>query len=108
LGKSYSIAKTINYFDEDYEIESGYTEALQVISTIPRHSVSSFDYENWFINKSEKYFESINPLFKKYYQLQAICIYRSLTKGKKRQKADEKIRKLITQTGFVYFTSFPE
>jgi hypothetical protein len=108
FGESYSIAKTINYFDEDYEIESGYTEALQVISTIPRHSVSSFVYENWFINKSEKYFESINPLFKKYYQLQAICIYRSLTKGKKRQKADERISKVITQTGFVYFTRFPE
>jgi len=79
-----------------------------VISAIARHSVSSFDYESWFINKSEKYFESINPLFKKYYQLQAICIYRSLTKGKKREKADERISKVITQTGFVYFTTFPE
>jgi hypothetical protein len=104
--ESYSIVKTIQQFDKDYEIESGYKEALQIICGIARHSVSSFDYKNWFISESEKYFETITPIFKKYHELQALCVYRSYLFGKKKQKVTENINRLIAQTGFIYFSNF--
>lgn len=104
--ESYSIIRSIRMEDKEYEIESGYKEALQIISTIGRHSVPSFDYKNWFINESEKYLESISPLFKKFYELQALCVYRSLVQGKKREKAHQKISRLVERTGFVYFITF--
>ncbi|MGN6603499.1 MAG: hypothetical protein ACTHK8_13685 [Ginsengibacter sp.] len=104
--ESYKIIRSIRLPDEKYEIESGYKETLDVISSIARHSVASLDYRDWFLNESEKYFEGVSPLFRNFYQLQALCVYRSLVKGKKREKAEEKISRLVTQTGFVYFTDF--
>lgn len=108
FNESYKVIRSIRMEDEEYEIESGYKEALHVISSIARHSVSSFDYKNWFTDESENYFETISPLFKNFYLLQALCVYRSLVKGKKREKANERISKLVNQTGFIYFTNFLE
>jgi len=104
--ESYKIIRSIRMEDKEYEIESGYKEILQVITSIARHSLTSFDYKNWFTNESEKYFETISPLFKNFYQLQALCVYRSLLEGKKREKVNEKIKRLVNQTGFVYFINF--
>jgi len=103
---SYSIVKTIQHFDENYEIEKGYREALQIIYSIGRHSVSSFNYKNWFVYESEKHFETISPLFKKYHELQAMAVYRSCVSGKKREKITENMNRLIAQTGFTYFSNF--
>jgi hypothetical protein len=103
---SYSIVKTIQHFDENYEIEKGYREALQIIYSIGRHSVSSFNYKNWFVYESEKHFETISPLFKKYHKLQALAVYRSCVSGKKREKITENMNRLIAQTGFTYFSNF--
>jgi hypothetical protein len=108
FNESYKVIRSIRMEDEEYEIESGYKEALHVISSIARHSVSSFDYKTWFTDESENYFETISPLFKSFYQLQALCVYRSLLKGKKREKVDERIQHMVNQTGFVYFTNFLE
>lgn len=104
--ESYSIVKTIQQFDKDYEIESGYKEALHIICGIARHSVSSFDYKNWFRRESEKHLETINPLFKKYHELQALAVYRSCLSGKNREKVTENMNRLIEQTGFTYFSNF--
>lgn len=104
--ESYSIIKSIQYFDKDYEIENGYSEALKIISTIAHQSLSSFDYKNWFANESGKCFETINPLFKKFYELQAFCVYRSYLTKKKKEKVTEYINRLIAQTGFIYFSNF--
>jgi len=106
--ESYRIIRSIRMEDEQYQIESGYKEILQVISSMAHHSVAPFDYKNWFTEESEKYFQNISPLFKNFYQLQALCLYRSLTKGKKREKVNGQIGKLVNQTGFVYFTNFLE
>jgi hypothetical protein len=104
--ESYKIIRSIRMEDEEYEIESGYKEILQVITSIARHSLTSFNYKNWFADESEKYFETISPLFKNFYRLQALCVYRSLLEGKKREKVNEKIQRLVNQTGFVYFANF--
>lgn len=100
--ESYSIIRTINQTSKDYEIEKGYKEALEVIYQIAKHSSSPQKYKEWF--DTTRAFESINPLFKKFYQLQAYCSYRSgLSKGKKKQNTNDKISELINQTGFTYF-----
>ncbi len=52
--------------------------------------------------------EAVSPLFKKFYELQALCVYRSLVKGKKREKVSEKVNRLVNQTGFVFFANFLE
>ena len=106
--ESFHIIRTIRMDNNSFEIESGYKEVLQIISNISRHSVTSFDYKNWFLNESEKYLEAVSPLFKKFYELQALCVYRSLVKGKKREKVSEKVNRLVNQTGFVFFANFLE
>ncbi|HEU5051664.1 MAG TPA: hypothetical protein VFT78_01060 [Hanamia sp.] len=53
---SYRIIRSIRLPVEKYEIERGYKETLQVISSIARHSLPSFDYKDWFITESEKCF----------------------------------------------------
>ncbi len=108
FSESYQLIRSIRMKDREYEIEAGYKEALQIISGIGRHSVPSFDYQHWFTNHMEKYLETVSPLFKKIYELQAFCVYRSLVTGKKREKANARISRLVNQTGFVYFTNFME
>lgn len=103
--ESFEIIKTQVLFIKPYEIEKGYEEALEVISEIARSSYSSFSYQTWF--NSTKVFDSINPLFKKYYQIKCLCIYYShLPPGKRREKVSEMVTELIDETGFTYFTNY--
>lgn len=104
--ESYEIIRSIQHFNKNYEIETGYKEALNIISKIAHHSVPSFDYEKWYYLESAKNFHLINPLFKKYQKLQALCVYHSVVKGKKREKSKNEINALIEQTGFTYFSNY--
>lgn len=100
--ESHQIARTINLFGKNFEIEKGYTEALEVIYQISRHSLHPDDYREWF--DTTKVFDTINPLFKKFYELQALCAYRSLLlRTKQKQKVTETISDIIKQTGFISF-----
>lgn len=103
--ESNGILRAVQQTNKNYEIEKGYEEALEVISRIARHPSSSDDFKYWFT--TTKAFESIHPLFRKFYELQAHCVYRSvLPNGLKKQKTSDRINELIAQTGFVYFSTF--
>ena len=85
-----------------YIIERGYEEALQVIYHVARHSFSVPDFITW-IEKQEA-LQAINPIFRKYYSLQAaIAYYHVLAEGRKKKKQEDLIRELVRQTGFTYF-----
>jgi hypothetical protein len=100
--ESYQIARTINLFGKNYEIEKGYPEALEVIYQISKHLLFPDNYMKWF--DTTKVFDTINPLFNKFYRLQAVCIYRSLLiHTNKKQRISETINEIIKQTGFVNF-----
>ena len=100
---SYQIIKTSDRNNEKFEIEEGYVEGLEVVSQIAKHPFFSSDqYLNWI--SANDLFSNIHPLFKKYYELQALKIKSSLlSKGKKREKVELRISELVQQTGFVYF-----
>ncbi len=99
---SSKISKTINQLNGKYEVEDGYEEALNIICNISKHLISKEKYINWFEEKTA--FALCNPLFKKYYELQANCIYYSLLKkSKKKEVINKTILELINQTGFTFF-----
>lgn len=103
--ESYQIKRTINFIDKNYEIEKGYAEALEVIRKISHHPLSKEGYISWF--ESTKVFESIHPIFKKYYRLQALGVYNSIvTDKRKNQKILKELKDLIDQTGFIFFEKF--
>lgn len=103
--ESYSIMRTINQYNTNYEIEEGYREALEVNYQISRHSSSTDGYKKWF--ETTKAFVTISPLFKKFYQLQALSVYQSLLlDNMKRAKARDTINELIRKTGFVNFQNY--
>lgn len=101
--ESHQIALTINLFGKNYEMEKGYPEALEVIRQIAHHTSSTEAYKDWF--ETTKAFESIHPLFKKYYRLQALYIYHSIIRNiRRKQKAESEIKDLICKTGFFVFS----
>jgi hypothetical protein len=103
--ESYKFKRSINFVDKNYQIEKGYPEALEVIRKIAHHPLSEESYLTWF--ESTKAFESIHPLFKKYYRLQALSVCSLLiTKRKKKQRISTEIRNLIADTGFTFFEKF--
>lgn len=100
--ESHQMARTIQLFGKNYEIEKGYPEALEVISRIARHLSQPDDFKKWF--ETTRVYDTISPLFKKFYQLQALRIYYSLLAStSKKQKAKTALNQLVSQTGFVSF-----
>lgn len=99
---SYQIVKTKDHLVKKYEIEKGYEEALDVITHISRYAKSPDKFMNWLAATDSP--NNISPLFKKYFELQVLCVHRSLLpKGKKLKNVNIKIEELVTQTGFTYF-----
>jgi hypothetical protein len=100
--EAYGIIRTIRNHDKEFEIEKGYLETLDVITHIARHKVSPDDYITWI--KETSSLDNTSPFSRKFYQLQALCVYRSLLKeGKKKQVLTSKINDLVKQTGFTNF-----
>jgi hypothetical protein len=104
--ESYQIARTISFSNNKYEIEKGYPEAIEVINQIAKHSGSKEgEYADWL--ESTKVFESIHPLFKKYYRMQTLSICSCIaTNKKKKDKITAELKDLILQTGFAFFKKY--
>lgn len=103
--ESYSIMRTINQYNKNHEIEEGYVEALEVVYQISRHPSSPDAYRKWF--NTTKAFDTISPLFKKFYYLQALSVYHSLLPdSNKKAKASDKVKQLIIKTGFEVFQKY--
>jgi hypothetical protein len=105
FSESSHFVRTINQVKGDYEIEQGYSEALEVITQIANHTSSRSDYVNWF--QTTKAFRRIHPIFKKYYRLQALCIYNSIeSKRKKTANVNNEISTLVNATGFNHYKKY--
>lgn len=107
--ESSSILKKIPANKKEYEIEDGYGESLKVVEKIAFHKKSEETFKQWFeethLHKNKDFIKSkINPLFKKYFELQACSIYFSIVKTPaKKIKIKTRIETLIDETGFTFF-----
>ncbi len=99
------ILNSTKYFSADYRIEKGYVEAMQISFQISTHQTSPAKFICWY--KSFKNFDSVNPLFKNYYELQALCAFRNIAVSRhKREQCDKRIEDRVNKTGFEYFRNF--
>ncbi len=99
------ILNSIKYYSAGFSIEKGYEEAMQISSQISAHKKNPDKYLQWY--RSYKSFDTVNPLFKNYYELQALCAFRNLKiSDKKRQRCESRIFELVNKTGFEYFSNF--
>ena len=103
---SFAIINTTKQFKEEkYEIEEGYEQGLEIIANISKHVAYKHDFTKWVGEKNT--FASCNPLFKKYLELQVLCIYQKLLSvGKKKDNVKKAIEQLVNDTGFVWFKNF--
>lgn len=99
------ILNSTKYFSAGYSIEKGYVEAMQISFQISTHLSSPKKFLDWF--KLNKSFDVVNPLFKNYYDLQALCAFRNIVVSrKKREQCEKRIEELVNKTGFEYFRDF--
>ena len=105
---SLTIINSIRQFkNEKYEIEEGYEQGLEIISNISKHKKIGVDFRRQI--ESTNALNLCNPLFKKFHELQVLCIeHKLLQKGKKKEKKRESITNLINETGFVFFNNYLE
>jgi hypothetical protein len=101
--QAHSILRTVKYIYRGFEIEKGYPESLEIVSHIAAHKTAGVDFVKWF--ETTNAFNAMTPLFRKFYELQALCVYRSLLKkGKKQDEVSSRISQLVEKTGFTYFS----
>lgn len=99
---SHQIVRTIKQYPKPYEIERGYEEGLEAVYEVAIHKTSPERFKKWM--ETTKVFNTMNPLFRKYLELQALAAYYPmLRRGRKKEKTEERIRSLIAQTGFRFF-----
>ena len=105
LKEGYQVIKTIRQMSDYYQIEQGYEKALRVNYEIAHASVAPNEYTAWI--QPGKELSTLNPLFKKYYELIALSVYSSCLKSDKtKNRITIRINVLIEQTGFTYFSSY--
>ena len=105
---SLTIINSIRQFkNEKYEIEEGYEQGLEIISNISKHKKIGVDFRRQIDSTNALNF--CNPLFKKFHELQVLCIEQKLLqKGKRKEKISTAITHLINDTGFVFFNNYLE
>ena len=105
---SLTIINSIRQFkNEKYEIEEGYEQGLEIISNISKHKKIGVDFRKQI--ESTNSITLCNPLFKKFHELQVLCIQQKLLqKGKRKEKIRAVITNLINETGFIFFNNYLE
>ncbi len=105
---SHTIINSIRQFkNEKYEIEEGYEQGLEIISNIAKHKKIGVDFRRQIDNTNA--LSLCSPLFKKFHELQVLCIEQKLLQqGKRKEKIWTAITKLINETGFVFFNHYLE
>jgi len=103
-----TIINTIRKFkNEKYEIEEGYEQGFQIVSNIAKHKRLGVDFRKRIDTTNA--INLCNPLFRKYHELQILCVKRKLLPiGKKKEKINNTILKLVEDTGFVFFSNYLE
>ena len=93
--------------NEKYEIEEGYEQGLEIISNISKHKKIGVDFRRQIDSTNALNF--CNPLFKKFHELQVLCIEQKLLqKGKRKEKISTAVTQLINETGFIFFNNYLE
>jgi hypothetical protein len=106
FSESIHFLRSLNTVYKKFEIENGYLEALEVTRQVANHVSSKKDFVRWF--ETTTVFNSMHPLFRKFYRLQALCIYKSMISNqRKKTRANLEIQKLINETGFYFFEKYP-